>query len=113
MKQINRIRKIPYCNKTEFVKVEIVNSVTTKIIISGGIFRPIAIRRSRSLIQLGTGQTNAFQWETWQLHGSLTISTLYILTIKNGPLRTKRTEIHFVLEKPDVLFDSNARPYVD
>jgi len=51
------------------------------------------------LIQLGTGQTNVFQWETWQLHGSLTISTLYILTIKNGPIRTKGTEIHFVLEK--------------
>ena len=37
IKQINRIREIPYCNKTEFVKVEIVNSDTTRIIIPGGI----------------------------------------------------------------------------
>jgi len=88
VKPINHIRKIPCCNKTEFVKVEIVNTDITRIIIPGGIFRKIAIRRCRSLIQLGTGQPNVFQWETGQLHGSLTISTLYILTIKNEPLRT-------------------------
>jgi len=99
IKQINRINEIPHCNKTDLVKIEMLNSDTTRIIIPGGIFRSIATRRPRSLMHLGTGQTNVFQWENWQLHGSIRISTWYTLTIKNGPLIKKRTEIHFVLEK--------------
>jgi len=52
IKQINRIESIPHCIKTEFVKIEMVNSDTTRIIIPGGIFRPIATKRPRSIIHL-------------------------------------------------------------
>jgi len=44
IKQNNRIYGSPLCNKTDFVKIEIVNTDTTRIIIPGGIFRPIPAR---------------------------------------------------------------------
>jgi len=61
IKQNNRINGMPYCNKTEFVKIEIINKDTTRIILSGGTFKPIPIRKQRSIIHIGTGKTNVFQ----------------------------------------------------
>jgi len=118
IKQINQKQQTPYCNKTDFVKAEMVNKYTTRIIIPGGIFRPAAIRRPRSLIHLGTGQTNVFRWENWQLHGSVRVPTWYIITIKNGPLRKRKTEISFVLEEqtsyltaiPDLMLINSLLP---
>ena len=63
IKQNNHINGTPYCNKTDFVKIEIVNTDTTRIIIPGGIFRPIPTRSQRSIIPLGMGKTYVFQWE--------------------------------------------------
>ena len=56
------------------------------------------IRKQRSIIHIGTGQTNIFQWEDWQLYGAIKIPTWYIITIINGPIRTRKTAIHFFLE---------------
>jgi len=92
IKQNNRINGTPYCNKTDLVKIEIVNTYTTRILIPGGIFRPIPTRSQRSIIHIGMGKTNVFQWENWQLHGSIRIPTWYKITIKNGPVRTKKQE---------------------
>jgi len=77
---------MPYCNKADFVNIEIVNKDTTRIIIPGGIFKPILTRRQRSIIHIGTGKTNVFQWDDWQLCGSIKIPTWYVVTIKNGPI---------------------------
>ena len=118
IEQRNRINGMPCCNKTEFVKIEIVNADTTRITIPGGIFRPIPTRSQRSIIHLGTGKTNVFQWENWQLHGSIRIPTWYIITIKNGPVRNNITEIHFVLEQqtsyltaiPDLMLSNTLLP---
>jgi len=63
IEQNNRMENIPWCNKTDFVKIEIVNSDTTRIIIPCGIFRPISTKRPRSIMHLGTGKTNVFQWD--------------------------------------------------
>ena len=92
IKQNNRINGTPYCNKTDFVKIENVNADTTRIMIPGGIFRPDPTRSRRSIIHLGTGKTNVFQWENWQLHGPVRIPTWYRITIKNGPARNKKTK---------------------
>jgi len=119
IEQNDRMENIPRCNKNDFIKIDLVNSDTTTIIIPGGIFRPISTKRPRSIIHLGTGKTNVFQWENWQLHGSVRIPTCYIFTIKkNGPLRTKKTEIHFVLEQqyfyltaiPDLMLSNTLLP---
>ena len=75
IKQNNRINGMPYCNKTDFVKIEIVNTDTTRTIIPGGKFRPILTRSRRSIIHLGMRKTNVFQWENWQLYGSIRIPT--------------------------------------
>ena len=45
IKQNNRINGMPYCNKTDFVKIEIVNKDTTRIFIPGGIVKPIPTRK--------------------------------------------------------------------
>jgi len=90
IKQNNRINGMPYCNKTDFVKIEIVNTDTTRTVIPGGKFRPIPTRSRRSIIHLGMGKTNVFRWENWQLHGSIRIPTWYIITITKGPVRTKK-----------------------
>jgi len=114
----NRINAIPFCNKNDFIKIEVVNSRTTKITIPGGRFRTIPRRKQRSLIHLGIGQTNIFQWENWQLYESIKIPTWYIITIINGPIRTRKTAIHFALEHqlsyltaiPDVMLSNTLLP---
>jgi len=76
------------------------------------------IRRQRSLIHLGIGQSNIFQWENWQLHEAIKIPTWYIITIINGPTRTRKTAIHFALEPqssyltaiPDVMLSNVLLP---
>jgi len=116
--QNNRFNETPYCNKTDFVKIEIINRETTKLIIPGGKFKPTPIRSKRSILHFGLGKTNVFQWENWQRHGSIKIPTWYIITIINGPMRTKKTEIHFVLEQqtsyltliPDLLLSNILLP---
>jgi len=69
--QNNRINGIPYCNKTDFVKIEIVNADTTRIIIPGGLFRPVPTKSQRSIIHLGTGKNKCFSV------GKLVITRIY------------------------------------
>jgi len=54
----------------------------------------------------------------WQLYGSIKIPTWHIITIKNGPIRTRKVAIHFVLEQqtsyltaiPDLMLSSTLLP---
>jgi len=59
----NYTNTTPHCNKNDFIKIEIVNEDTTIIIVPGGKFKPVPMRQRRSIIHVGTGQTNIFQWE--------------------------------------------------
>jgi len=59
----NYTNAIPYCNKNDFTKIEVENKHTTKITTPGGKFRSVPIRKQRSIIHVGIGQTNVFQWE--------------------------------------------------
>jgi len=52
----NHTNEIPYCNKHDFIKIKIVNEDTTIIIIPGGKFQPVPIRKQRSIIHVGTGK---------------------------------------------------------
>jgi len=114
----NYTNATPYCNKNDFIKIEIVNKYTTRITIPGGKCRPAPIRKQRSIIHVGTGQTNVFQWENWQLHGAIKIPTWYIITIQNGLIRTRKTAIHFALEQqtsyltaiPDLMLSNTLLP---
>ena len=52
--------QLPLCNATNFLKIQIVNKDTTKIIIPGGKLRIIPQRQKRSLIHLGITNSNIF-----------------------------------------------------
>jgi len=112
------VNTIPLCNKTDFIRIEVINDHITKITIPGGKFRTMPIRRQRSLIHLGMGQSNIFQWDNWQRHEAIKIPTWYTITVINGPIRTKKIAIHFALEHqsscltaiPDVMLNKVLFP---
>ena len=57
----NYTNEMPYCNKNDFIKIEIINEYTTIIIIPGRKFKLVPIRKRRSIMHVGAGQTNIFQ----------------------------------------------------
>jgi len=69
------IKSFPPCNTANFINIQVVNVNTTKITIPGGKFRSMPIRQQRSLIHLGLGESNIFQWENWQLQNSIKVPT--------------------------------------
>jgi len=110
--------QLPLCNASDFLKIQIVNKDTTKIIIPGGKFRTISQKQKRSLIHLGIGNSNIFHWENWQMKNTIKTPTNYILTIINGPIRKQKKVVHFSLENiqshlmtiPDALIHKNLQP---
>ena len=110
--------QLPLCNATNFLKIQIVNKDTTKIIIPGGKFRIMPHRQKRSLIHLGITNSNIFHWENWQIKNTIKTPTNYVLTIVNGPIRKQKKVIHFALENiqsylmtiPDALIHKNLLP---
>ena len=110
--------QLPLCNASNFLKIQIVNKDTTKIIIPGGKFRIISQRQKRSLIHLGITNSNIFHWENWQMRNTIKTPTNYVLTIVNGPIRKQKKVIHFALENihsylmtiPDALIHKNLLP---
>jgi len=114
MRQLTQ-NQLPFCNASNFLKIQIVNKDTTKISIPGGKFRIITQNQKCSLIHLGIGDSNIFQWENWQMKNTIKTPTNYVLTIVNGPIRKQKKVIHFALENtqphlmiiPDALIHKN------
>jgi len=109
--------QLPLCNASDFLKIQIVNKDTTKIIIPGGKFRSISQKQKRSLIHLGIEDSNIFHWENWQMKNTIKTPTNYILTIVNGPIRKQKKVVYFSLENiqshlmtiPDALIHKNLQ----
>ena len=111
-------RKIPLCNTTDFTQIQTINDDTTKITIPAGRFRIIPIKQKRSIIHLGWGLSNIFQWDNWQLQNGIKIPSWYVITIVNGPMRKNKVAIHFALQNlqsylmtiPNAMLDESLLP---
>ena len=78
----------------------------------------IPIRQRRSIIHLGWGQSNIFQWDNWQLQEGIKTPTWYVITIVKRPMRTNKRAINFALQNlqsnlmtiPDAMLDESLSP---
>ena len=82
-------------NSFNWINWETTPDGETKFTIPGGLFRPVLSSRHKrsSLHYLGIG-TLIFQWEE-RIHD---LPQWYVITIKHGPLRKLKRNIHYILD---------------